>query len=405
MTGSDKQRNHRQTNQFKLDTQAIRTGHLPTQEGEHGEPIFTTSSFLFENAAEAAARFSGDQPGNVYSRFTNPTVRAFEQRLCALEGGEHAVATASGMAALLTTGLGLLKSGDHVVLSRSLFGSTISLFTGIFTRFGIEASFVELNDIQSWEESIRTNTRLFVLETPSNPLLEIADIRQHAELAHSRGVLLVVDNVLCTPVLQRPLELGADIVIHSATKYLDGQGRCIGGAVVTRDEDHFKDIFNVLRTGGAAMSPFNAWVFLKGLETLKLRMRAHSGNAFDVATWLEGRPEVNRVYYPGLPSHPNHSLAASQQNGLFGGIISFEVDGGREGAWRVIDNTKLISITGNLGDTRTTITHPASTTHARLSEEERAAAGITEGLIRLSVGLEDVGDLSTDLSRGLSVSS
>ena len=322
-----------------------------------------------------------------------------------MESGDYAVATASGMAALLTTGLALLKSGDHVVLSRSLFGSTISLFTGIFSRFGVKASFVELNDIDSWAESITSHTRLLILETPSNPLLELADISQLAELAHSKGVLLVVDNVLCTPVLQRPLELGADIVIHSATKYLDGQGRCIGGAVVTRSEEHYKDLFNALRTGGAAMSPFNAWVFLKGLETLSLRMRAHCTNALNVATWLEARPEVSRVYYPGLASHPNHQLAVRQQNDLFGGMVSFEVAGGREGAWRVIDNTQLLSITANLGDTRSTITHPATTTHARLSEDERAAAGITEGLIRVSVGHEDVDDLCTDLLRGLSAPS
>jgi O-succinylhomoserine sulfhydrylase len=405
MTGSNKLESGQQTSQFGLETQAIRTGHLRTGEGEHGEPIFTTSSFVFENAKEAAARFSGDQPGNVYSRFTNPTVSAFEQRLCAMESGDYAVATASGMAALLTTGLALLKSGDHVVLSRSLFGSTISLFTGIFSRLGVKASFVELNDIDSWAESITSHTRLLILETPSNPLLELADISQLAELAHSKGVLLVVDNVLCTPVLQRPLELGADIVIHSATKYLDGQGRCIGGAVVTRSEEHYKDLFNALRTGGAAMSPFNAWVFLKGLETLSLRMRAHCTNALNVATWLEARPEVSRVYYPGLASHPNHQLAVRQQNDLFGGMVSFEVAGGREGAWRVIDNTQLLSITANLGDTRSTITHPATTTHARLSEDERAAAGITEGLIRVSVGHEDVDDLCTDLLRGLSAPS
>ncbi len=405
MTGSNKLESGQQTSQFGLETQAIRAGHQRTGEGEHGEPIFTTSSFVFENAKEAAARFSGDQPGNVYSRFTNPTVRAFEQRLCAMESGDYAVATASGMAALLTTGLALLKSGDHVVLSRSLFGSTISLFTGIFSRFGVKASFVELNDIDSWAESITSHTRLLILETPSNPLLELADISQLAELAHSKGVLLVVDNVLCTPVLQRPLELGADIVIHSATKYLDGQGRCIGGAVVTRCEEHYKDLFNALRTGGAAMSPFNAWVFLKGLETLSLRMRAHCTNALNVATWLEARPEVSRVYYPGLASHPNHQLAVRQQNDLFGGMVSFEVAGGREGAWRVIDNTQLLSITANLGDTRSTITHPATTTHARLSEDERAAAGITEGLIRVSVGHEDVDDLCTDLLRGLSAPS
>ena len=405
MTGSNKLESGQQTSQFGLETQAIRTGHLRTGEGEHGEPIFTTSSFVFENAKEAAARFSGDQPGNVYSRFTNPTVSAFEQRLCAMESGDYAVATASGMAALLTTGLALLKSGDHVVLSRSLFGSTISLFTGIFSRFGVKASFVELNDIDSGAESITSHTRLLILETPSNPLLELADISQLAELAHSKGVLLVVDNVLCTPVLQRPLELGADIVIHSATKYLDGQGRCIGGAVVTRSEEHYKDLFNALRTGGAAMSPFNAWVFLKGLETLSLRMRAHCTNALNVATWLGARPEVSRVYYPGLASHPNHQLAVRQQNDLFGGMVSFEVAGGREGAWRVIDNTQLLSITANLGDTRSTITHPATTTHARLSEDERAAAGITEGLIRVSVGHEDVDDLCTDLLRGLSAPS
>jgi O-succinylhomoserine sulfhydrylase len=369
-------------------------------EGEHAEPIFPTSSFAFASAAEAAARFSGDQPGNIYSRFTNPTVRGFEQRLAAMEGGECAVATASGMAAILATCMGLLQAGDHIVSSRSVFGTTTVLFNKYLSRFGVETSFVAPTDLVEWERAIRPETRLLFLETPSNPLTEVADIGALAAIARDHGCLLVVDNCFCTPALQQPLALGADIVVHSATKYLDGQGRCIGGAVVGDRKRVGEDVFGVLRTAGPTMSPFNAWVFLKGLETLELRMHAHSHNALELAAWLESRPGVRRVYHPGLESHPQKALAARQQRAP-GGIVSFEVEGGQPAAWRVIDQTRMLSITANLGDTKTTITHPATTTHGRLSAEEKAASGIGAGLIRVSVGLEDLRDVKADLRSGL----
>lgn len=383
-----------------FETRAVRAGQQRTHEGEHSEAIFLTSSYVFANAAEAAARFSGDLPGNIYSRFTNPTVRTFEQRLAALEGGASCVATASGMAAILATCAGLLKSGDHIVSSRSIFGTTTVLFSTYLAKFGIETSFVPLADLEGWEAAIRPETRLLFLETPSNPLTELADIRRLADIAHARGCLLAVDNCFCTPALQRPLALGADIVIHSATKYLDGQGRCIGGAVVGDAERVGKDVYGFLRTAGPAMSPFNAWVFLKGLETLTLRMKAHSDSALQLAQWLEQQPAVARVHHPGLESHPQHELAIRQQQG-FGGIVSFEVKGGKESAWSVIDATRVFSITANLGDAKSTITHPATTTHGRLTPEQRAAAGISDGLIRLAVGLESVTDLQNDLARGL----
>lgn len=381
-------------------TLGIRAGRHPTAEQEHSEPIFPTSSFTFRSAAEAAAKFTGGEEGNIYSRFTNPTVRIFEERLAALEGGECAVATASGMSAILSTCLALLKAGDHIVCSSAVFGSTISLLSNILSRFGIETSFAPPTDYQAWEAAIRPNTRLLLLETPSNPLTEISDIRHLAELAHAHDALLVVDNCFCTPVLQRPLELGADVVIHSATKYLDGQGRCVGGAVVGDRERVGKDILGFLRTAGPSMSPFNAWVFLKGLETLKLRMQAHCDNAQALAQWLQAQPQVLRVYYPGLPDHPQHELARRQQSG-FGGIVSFEVKGGREAAWRAVDAVRMISITANLGDAKSTICHPASTTHGRISAEQREAGGIGEGLLRLSVGLEEHEDLHRDLERAL----
>jgi len=383
-----------------FETRAVRAGQQRTHEGEHAEAIFLTSSYVFANAAEAAARFSGEQPGNIYSRFTNPTVRTFEQRLATLEGGTCCVATASGMAAILSTCAGLLKSGDHIVSSRSIFGTTTVLFTTYLAKFGVETTFVPLADLDAWEAAIRPETRLLFVETPSNPLTELADIRRLAELAHTRGCLLAVDNCFCTPALQRPLELGADIVIHSATKYLDGQGRCIGGAVVGDTERVGKDVYGFLRTAGPTMSPFNAWVFLKGLETLTLRMKAHSDSALELARWLEQQPAVARVYHPGLESHPQHELAIRQQQG-FGGIVSFELKGGKESAWAVIDATRVFSITANLGDAKSTITHPATTTHGRLTPEQRAAAGISDGLIRLAVGLESVADLQADLARGL----
>lgn len=387
-------------NDFSFDTRAVRAGQVRSHEGEHNEPIFATSSYVFENAAQAAARFSDAEPGNVYSRFTNPTVHTFERRLASLEGAEHCVATASGMSAILTTCLALLKAGDHIVAAQDLFGATVSLFTNILPRFGVETSFVPLTDLNAWEQALRPETKLIFVESPSNPLTEVADIQALADLAHAHGCLLVVDNVICTPALQKPFELGADLVVHSATKYLDGQGRCVGGAVVTRDVDIAKNIFGVLRTAGPSMSPFNAWVFIKGLETLSLRMQAHCERAMVLAQWLEAHPAVTRVYYPGLESHPQRALAARQQS-AFGGIVSFEVAGERANAWTVIDSTQLISITANMGDAKTTITHPASTTHGRLTPEQRQAAGIEENLLRVAVGLEDVEDIKADIQRGL----
>ncbi|MES9897873.1 MAG: O-succinylhomoserine sulfhydrylase [Sedimenticola sp.] len=385
--------------EWGLATRGVRAGQVRTAEGEHSEPIFTTSSFVFSSAAEAAARFSGDQPGNIYSRFTNPTVRTFEQRLAALEGGESCVATASGMSAILATCMGLLESGDHIVSSHSVFGTTIALFNKYLGKVGIETTFVPLTEISAWEAAIRPETKFLYLETPSNPLTEVADIRVLAELAHSHGALLVVDNCFCTPVLQRPLELGADIVIHSATKFLDGQGRCMGGAVVGDKKLVGEEVFGFLRSAGPTMSPFNAWVFLKGLETLKLRMNAHSESAMALAEWLQLQPGVARVHYPGLESHPQYQLACRQQSAA-GGILSFEMEGGQAAAWKLIDAVRMISITANLGDTKSTITHPATTTHGRLSDEEKAKAGITPGLIRIAVGLEEIEDIKRDLQLG-----
>ncbi len=384
---------------LSFDSLAVRAGQQRTTEGENSEAMFLTSSFVFESAAQAAARFGGAEKGNIYSRFTNPTVRTFEQRLAALEGGERAVATSSGMAAIMATCMGLLQAGDHVVCSRSVFGTTNALFEKYMKKFGVQTSFVSLTDVAAWQAAITPQTKLLFLETPSNPLCEIADIAALAEVAHQHGALLVVDNCFCTPALQKPLALGADIVIHSATKYIDGQGRCLGGAVVGRQKE-MEEVFGVVRTCGPTMSAFNAWVFLKGLETLRLRMNAHSDSALALATWLESRPEVARVHYAGLPSHPQHDLARRQQS-KFGGVVSFELKGGRDEAWRFIDATRLMSITANLGDAKSTITHPATTTHGRLSAEAKAAAGISEGLIRIAVGLEDIGDLQRDCERGL----
>lgn len=377
-------------------TRAIRIGHHRTAEGEHSEPIFNTSSYVFSSAAEAAARFSGEHIGNIYSRFTNPTVRAFEERLAALEGGERCVATASGMAAILAVCMGLLKSGDRIVASRSLFGSTTLLFNKYLTRFGIETTYVSLSNLTEWETAIDSHTKLLFCETPSNPLTEMVDLRQLATLAHRHDCVLVVDNCFCTPALQRPLELGADIVVHSATKYLDGQGRCVGGAVVGNQKLAGEEVYGVLRTAGPTLSPFNAWVFLKGLETLELRMLAHSQNAAQLAAWLNEQPAIERVYYPGLNTHPQHSLIGNQQR-TGGGIVAFDVRGGQTAAWQLIDATQMLSITANLGDTKTTITHPATTTHGRLTPAERAAAGIGDGLIRIAVGLEAIADIQADL--------
>jgi O-succinylhomoserine sulfhydrylase len=384
---------------LRLASLAVRAGELRTDEGAHSEPIFATSSFVFKSAAQAAARFSGEESGNIYSRFTNPTVNSFEKRLAAMEGGEQCVATSSGMAAILSTMLALLRQGDHIVSSRSVFGTTTVLFEKFLTKFGITTTFVDLTNLAAWEAAIKPSTKILFLETPSNPLAEIADIRALAALAHARDTLLVVDNCFCTPALQLPLALGADIVVHSATKYIDGQGRCIGGAVVGRKQQ-MADVYSFLRSAGTTMSPFNAWVFLKGLETLDLRMQAHSANALRLADWLQTQPNIARVHYAGLPSHPQHLLAREQQK-AFGGVLSFEVKGARKAAWAFIDATRLMSITANLGDTKTTITHPATTTHGRLGDADKAAAGITEGLIRLSVGLEDINDLKDDILRGL----
>ena len=387
------------TPEYDIDTLAVRAGQSRTAEGEHSDAIFTTSSFVFSSAREAAARFGGDEDGNIYSRFTNPTVQAFEERIAALEGGERAVATSSGMAAILNLGLALLQQGDHVVCSRSVFGSTVSLFNKYFTRAGISTTFVDPTDLNAWEMAVTDRTKMFFMETPSNPLAELTDIAAVAEIAHRHDALVVVDNCFLTPALQRPLELGADVVMHSATKYLDGQGRCVGGVLVGRDKQ-MEEVFGLVRTGGACLSPFNAWVFLKGLETLPLRMRAHSESALAIATWLQQQPGIRKVYYSGLADHPQHALACKQQC-AFGGVLAFEVEGERDEAWRFIDATEMVSITGNLGDVKSTITHPATTTHGRMSAEEREAAGIREGLIRFSVGLESVEDLKADLQRGL----
>jgi O-succinylhomoserine sulfhydrylase len=381
-------------------TQGIRAAEPRTEELEHSAAIFPTSSFVFRSAAEAAAVFTGEKPGNIYSRFTNPTVAAFEERLALMEGGACCVATSSGMAAILSTVMALCKAGDHIVTSRTLFGSTINLFNNYFGKFGITTSYVDPCNPDEWRRALTPTTRLFFVETPTNPLMETADIAALAKIAHEGGALLVVDNAFLTPVLQLPLKLGADIVIHSATKYLDGQGRCVGGAIVGDKEKVGKEVFGFLRTAGPSMSPFNAWVFLKGMETLQLRMKAHCEGAQKLAEWLARQPKVSRVFYPGLADHPQHALAKRQQAG-FGGIVTFELAGGRASAWKLIDATRMLSITANLGDTRTTITHPATTTHGRITPEARAAAGITEGLIRVAVGLENVEDIIADLERGL----
>lgn len=389
------------TNDLDPETLAIHTGVHRSQFNEHSESLYLTSSFVFDSAAQAAARFSGQEPGNIYSRFTNPTVTAMQERLAVLEGAEACIATASGMSAILTSVMGLLSAGDHIVASRSLFGSTVSLFNNILSRFGIQTTFVSATDPAEWQAAIRPDTRLFFLETPSNPLTEISDIAALAEIAKRAGVWLAVDNCFCTPIIQQPLRLGADLVIHSATKYLDGQGRVLGGAILgKRDLLMDSGIFSFLRTAGPSISAFNAWIILKGMETLSLRVKAHSDHALEVARWLETHPRVERVFYPGLPSHPQHELAMRQQK-TGGGIVSFEVKGGREAAWRVVDAARLMSITANLGDAKSTLTHPATTTHGRIGQEAREIAGIRDGLLRIAVGLESPDDLKADLARGL----
>ena len=385
---------------YELSTLGVRAGQVRSQFQEHAEALYLTSSFVFDNAAQAASRFAGEE-GMVYTRYTNPTVAMFQDRLAALEGAQSCVATASGMAAILATTLAHLKSGDHVVCSNAVFGATIQLFNNILGRFGIQTTYVSPTKTDEWQKAVKPNTRLFFLETPSNPMTEVSDIPALSAIAKKAGALLAVDNVFCTPILQRPLELGADFALHSATKYIDGHGRVMGGAIAGSKALVGDPLTAFLRTAGPALSPFNAWVLLKGLETLELRMKAQSAAALELARWLEGHRAVARVHYPGLESHPQHALAKRQQKAA-GAVLSFEVKGGRAAAWRVIDSTKLLSITANLGDVKTTIVHPASTTHGRISPEARAAAGITDGLIRVAVGLEAVDDLKADLERGLS---
>jgi O-succinylhomoserine sulfhydrylase len=384
----------------QIATQSVRAGQVRSQFNEHAEALYLTSSFVFDNAAQAAARFSGGEEGMVYSRFTNPTVQMFQDRLAALEGAETCVATASGMSAILTAAMSHLKSGDHIVCSKAVFGATIQLFSTILARFGVETTYVSPTRVEEWEKAVKRNTRLFFLETPSNPLTEVSDIAALSAVAKRAGALLAVDNVFCTPALQRPLELGADMVIHSATKYLDGQGRVIGGAIAGPKAVVADAMIPFLRTAGPSISPFNAWVLLKGLETLELRMNAQSASALALARWLESHRSVARVFYPGLASHPQHELAKRQQRAA-GAVLSFEVKGGRAAAWRVIDSARLVSITANLGDVKTTLIHPATTTHGRISQEARDAAGIGDGLLRIAVGLEALSDLQADLERGL----
>ncbi|TVV43973.1 O-succinylhomoserine sulfhydrylase [Thalassolituus sp. C2-1] len=382
-----------------FETLAVRAGQVRSAECEHSEAIFPTSSYVFNSAAEAAARFGGESAGNVYSRYTNPTVRTFEDRLAALEGGEACAATSSGMAAIYAVAIAHLKAGDHVLCSASVFGSTIMLFEKFLRKFNVSIDYVDLLDLNDWKNKTRENTRLFFLESPSNPLNDVADLEGIAAIAKAANALFVVDNCFCTPALQKPLLWGADLVVHSATKYIDGQGRCIGGAVVGSSE-LIEPVIGVLRSAGPTMSPFNAWVFTKGLETLSLRMKAHSENALQLAQWLQQHPKVKAVNYCGLENHPGYALAKKQQSG-FGGVLSFEVIGGREEAWKVVDATRMISITANLGDVKTTITHPGTTTHGRLSEDERQKAGISQALLRVAVGLENIDDIQRDLARGL----
>ena len=379
-----------------FETDAVRAGIERSQFGEHSEGLFLTSSFVFKNAQEAAKRFSGEEPGNVYSRFTNPTVKAFEERLASLEGAEQCIATSSGMSAILATFMALCKPGDHVVVSKSIFGTSVQLFNNFLDKWGLNISFVDLPDLNAWEAATTKNTKFYFLETPSNPLTEIVDLKKLSQLAKSKKVKLIVDNCFCTPALQKPIDHGADIIIHSATKYLDGQGRCLGGAVLGKKR-LMNEIYTFLRNSGVTLSPFNAWVFLKGLETLKIRMAQQSDNAIKLATYLEKNKNISKVYYPGLKSHPQYNTAIAQQS-TGGAVLSFVVKGGQKDAWQIINKTKLMSITANLGDTKTTITHPATTTHSRLTQEQRDDAGIDDGLVRIAVGLEHIDDIIADLN-------
>lgn len=398
---SDKKRPPIDIDNLHVETLGVRAGVRRTEFNEHSEAMFLTSSFCFDSAADAAYGFANAENGFIYSRFTNPTVAMFQDRLAALEGGEACIATSSGMAATMTVAMAHLQAGDHVVCSRSVFGATIQLFNTILNRFGIETTYVDMSDLKAWASAVKPNTRLFYLETPSNPLTEVADIEAISKIAKAANALYVVDNCFCTPALQKPLELGADVIIHSATKYLDGQGRVLGGAIVGSKEFVMGKAFPYVRTAGPTLSAFNAWVLLKGLETLNLRMEKQSESALELAHWLEAQPAVERVYHPGLKSHPQYELARKQQR-MGGAILSFTLKGGKDAAWKVIDGTKLLSITANLGDTRTTITHPATTTHVRVSPEARAAAGITDSLVRIAVGLEHIEDIKNDLIAGLS---
>jgi O-succinylhomoserine sulfhydrylase len=397
---SDKKRPPIDIDNLHVETLGVRAGVRRTEFNEHSEAMFLTSSFCFDSAEEAAYGFANAEKGFIYSRFTNPTVAMFQDRLAALEGGEACIATSSGMAATMTVAMAHLQAGDHVVCSRSVFGATIQLFNTILNKFGIETTYVDMSDLKAWAAAVKPNTKLFYLETPSNPLTEVADIEAISKIAKSANALYVVDNCFCTPALQKPLELGADVIIHSATKYLDGQGRVLGGAIVGSKEFIMGKAFPYVRTAGPTLSAFNAWVVLKGLETLNLRMEKQSESALELAQWLEAQPAVERVYHPGLKSHTQYELARKQQR-MGGPILSFTLKGGKEAAWKVIDGTKLLSITANLGDTRTTITHPATTTHVRVSPEARAAAGITDSLVRIAVGLEHIEDIKNDLIPGL----
>ncbi|MBT3827068.1 MAG: O-succinylhomoserine sulfhydrylase [Nitrosomonadales bacterium] len=380
----------------KFATNSVRAGTFRSSQGEHSESLYLTSSFIFQNAEEAAERFANQEAGNVYSRFTNPSVKMFEDRLAILEEAEECVATSTGMSAILSCIMSLCRAGDHVVVSRSVFGTTVKLFDNILSEWGLEVSYVALSDEEQWKNSLKKNTKLFFVETPSNPLMEVCDIKFLADLAHKNKSLLIVDNCFCTPAHQIPVRFGADIIIHSATKYLDGQGRCLGGAVLGK-RSLMKKVRGFLRSAGTSMSPFNAWVFLKGLETLKIRMDAHASNAYKLAVWLEQNKKIEKVYYPGLDSHPQYELVKKQQN-TGGGVVSFKVKGGKEAAWKLINSTRLLSITANLGDTRSTITHPSTTTHSRLNQDQRDLAGITENLIRIAVGLEDIDDIKADIN-------
>ena len=389
-----------------LDTLAVRTAVIKSQYGENSEALYLTSSFVQPDAATAARRFAGEEEGYTYSRFGNPTVTSMEQRLAALEGTEACIGTSSGMAAIMLMCMGLLKAGDHVICSQSVFGSTIRLIGGEFGKFGVQSSFVSQTNVEQWQAAIQPNTRLLFAETPTNPLTDVCDIQALADLAHAAGALLAVDNCFCSPALQQPVKLGADLIIHSGTKYLDGQGRVIAGALCTTQKRIDEKFMPVMRSAGMTLSPFNAWVVLKGMETLSIRMKAQSDNALQLANWLEAQPQVARVYYPGLKSHPQHALAMRQQSGIGGAVVSFDVKAGdpaqaRQRAFHVIDSTQVCSITTNLGDTKTTICHPASTSHGRITEAQRQAAGIGQGLVRVAVGLENIEDMKADLARGL----